>query len=155
MGRQFRAGITHRLPMLVLALMSALLAPIAASQSHEREVGTHLVRSNVVRSMFLDPGVARNYGIAPAPDRAILIVMVARSGTTPLQPVKAEVAAWIMRDAAPQPIPMHEMVVNDGVSYLGVFQFVPGEDVDLKVEAQPATTTDRVELQFRESMPQP
>jgi len=122
-------------------LLAALTGLAAHAQAHEARQGGYLLRSSTVSSQRIAPQTAARHGIAPAPGRALLNVVVLRtaSPSSAQATVAAEVSAS-RQDLAGvhQRIPMREVRANGYISYIGSYEFLPREVIDFTVTATPA-----------------
>jgi hypothetical protein len=138
----------------LLVLLAAVAMPVLA-QVHEESKGGYLVRSSTVKSTLIDPDAALSVGIAPAPDRAVLNVVVLGPGDRPIQErnMPAKVTVTMRRlTGKVEPVDMREVRVNNMVSYLGSYKFVPREILEFEIHAQPQGSTQDIRLAYSDRM---
>jgi hypothetical protein len=119
-----------------VAVVLCSLAWSATAQPREARRGDLVLRSSTIASTQLNPATASRHGIQPAANQAVLDVVLLR-GRQP-RPIPAEVTASSRsRAGVRQEIAMREVRENDRVSYIGTYEFLPSEEVDLEIEARP------------------
>lgn len=125
----------------------------AWAQSHEQRTGDYVLRSSVVASNLLPAEAARENGIEPAPNRAVLNAVVLREAGGRSVNVPAEITATAFDlNGRPRSIRMQAAVDNGMVSYIGTFDFLPREVLDFRVVASPASGGPTITLAYRDRM---
>lgn len=140
---------THFLPAMLLAA----LAFAAAAQPREARRGDLVLRSSTVASERIDAATAARHGIEPAANRAVLNVVLLRGPKR--QPVAAEVTASSRNLAGVrQEIGMKEVREGGRVSYVGSYEFLPKEVLDIEITAKPLRPDEArpLTLSYRERM---
>jgi Domain of unknown function (DUF4426) len=141
---------------LVPAMLLGGLACAAAAQPREVTRGDLVLRSSTVASERIDPATASRHGIEPSPNRAVLNVVLLRGPKR--EPVPAEVTA-LSRNLAGvrRDIELKEVRENERVSYVGSFEFLPKEVIDIEITARPVQPDQArpLTLSYRERMWQP
>lgn len=126
---------------------------VAQAQPHLVKDGDYTLRSNVVSSESIAEETARLHGIKPGQHTAVLNVMVLKNVDGAQWPVAANVSATrttlagVRRD-----IKLSEVEAQGRVTYMGSFDFVPREVLDLKIEARVDPASPALRLSFRERM---
>lgn len=137
--------------IMAAAVLLAAAQPSLA-QSHEVRRGDLTLRSSTVSSDRIDPATAKRHGIEPSARTAVLNVVLLRGSAR--ETVPAEVSA-IARSLAGvrQEIGMREVRENGRVSYLGTYDVLPREVIDLEVKAKPLQAArPTLVLRWRERM---
>lgn len=140
---------------LVLGLLLSFVAAGASAQSHEVQHGEVVLRSSTVASDRIDPATARQHGIEPSPDRAVLNVILLSAGPGSPKTLPARVSASTRNLAGVRnEIEMREVREKGRVSYIGSYAFAPREVLDFEVTALPAGAAGQapVTLRYRERM---
>ena len=134
------------------ALLLAALPALA--QPREVESGDFVLRSSTVSSTSISAETAREHGIQQGPDRAVLNVVLLQRGVAD-RTVPAEVRASRRNMAGvEQNIDMRPVRTGDWVSYMGTYEFLPGEVVIVRIEATPMLAMRApLVLQYRDRMP--
>lgn len=143
--------MTHLLRALAFASILGAAAPAPAlAQPYVAEAGPYTMRASVVPSQQLAAATAREHGVQTAADRGVLnVVVLERSEGGAPRPVPAEVdATRINLVGQPESIPMREMRVNDGISYLGTFEFSPLRTLRFAVRATPSGSGETLAVEF-------
>lgn len=139
-------------PALV-AIACALWMGAAQAQPHIAQEGAFTLRSSVVSSESIAEETAREHGIAPGPQTAVLNVLVLKEVDGTQMPVAANVSvtrttlAGVRRDIA-----LKEVKAEGRVSYLGSFDIVPSEVLDISVTARVDPSSPELRLSYRERM---
>jgi len=141
----------HLLPAALL-----LLAGAAEAQLHSIAAGDYVLRSTTVASDQIDAATAQRHGVVPAPDRAVVNVVVMRragDGVEATVPARVDVSMRTLSGISSK-IEMREVRENGGVSYLGSYQFLPREVIDFEIRAWPAGVAQApsLALDYRERM---
>jgi hypothetical protein len=157
----FESQITmlHQTKDLLRLLPSALmllLAGAAQAQSHATESGRYVLRSTTVASEQIDAAAAQRHGVVPAPDRAVVnVVLLRQAGAGADTTVSARVAVS-MRTASglSSDIEMREVRENGAISYLGSYQFLPRQMINFEISAAPTEDAKQqpLKLDYRERM---
>lgn len=144
-----------RFPAAMAALLALLIAcSAAAGERHEVREGDLVLRSNLMAYGDLDPATAARQDIPRGKNRAVLQVALVRA--TDGQSVRARVSASSRnQDGGRQKILVREMHQGPQTSYIGSFEFTPGQELEFVVEARPAEGKDKqvLSLAYRERMP--
>lgn len=138
----------------LLAFLAAAATPVLA-QVHEENKDGYLIRSSTVGSTQIDAESARQHGFVPAPDRAVLNVVVLGPGNGPIQErnMPAKVTVTMRRPSGKvEPVVMQEVKANNMVDYLGTYQFTPREIIEFEVHAQPQGTDLDIKLVYSDRM---
>lgn len=138
--------------ILAAAVLLAAAQPSLA-QSHEVRRGDFKLRSSTVSSERIDPATAARHGIEPSAGTAVLNVVLLRGSAR--ETVAAEVSATARSlSGVRQEIGLREVRENGRVSYLGSYDVLPREVVDLEVKAKPlqAQEPPTLVLRWRERM---
>lgn len=135
--------------VLLMASMNAW------SQAHESHGDAYTLRSTTVPSTAISASAARQHGIDPAANRAILNVMVHKKGDAAGGNVEAEVQATARNLAGQErAVAMRPAKAPNGqVSYIGTYEFASREVLDFRIRARPAGMQQPLELAYRERMP--
>ncbi len=145
-----------RFDIMLTTAALALIPVCARAQAHEERLGEFALRSSVVNSEALPPSTAQANGIERSPRRAVVNVIVTRSRVVPNKTIPADVHVRTTTLAGRRrDVPMHEVISNGAVSYLGVFDFLPREVRDFTVTATPEGTRRTLQLHFRERLWKP
>jgi hypothetical protein len=139
-------------PLAVGVLLSTLVLS-AAAQPLEVRRGDLVLRSSTVSSEQIASAAAARHGIEPASNRAVLNVVLMRGKEQ--QTVPAEVTASIRNLAGVrQSVDMREVRENERVSYIGTYEFLPREVVDVEIQARPLRPAKSrpLTLSYRERM---
>ena len=143
------------LPRFIAGLALAACAAASHAQSHEIRQGDHLLRSSTVASDRISAAAARQHGIEPAANRAVLNVLVLQRSGAVDTPVAAKVTASMQSLAGVRrDIALREVQENGRVSYIGSYEFLPREVIDFEVTALPggAQPASMLKLGYREQM---
>lgn len=144
--------VTRR-AMGLTALSCAAWSAVALAQPHAVQHGLFTLRSSVVNSQSISPESAREHGIEPSEDRAVLNVVLLRDVDGVSWPIRAAVSATRTTLAGVQrDIELRPVSDQGRVSYVGTFEFVPREVLDFKVTARIDPASPLLELSFRERM---
>lgn len=145
----------YRASQFALAVSACLIAGLAqATERHEVREGDFVLRSKLVAAGELDPATAQRHDIPRGTNRAVLNVALVRA--TDASPVRAVVTASSRSATGErQKILVREVDQKAGPSYMGSFEFPPGQELEFVVEARPAEKKDGklLSLTFRERMP--
>jgi hypothetical protein len=139
--------------LLIVAFLLSLVAAAAAAQPREVRRGDLVLRSSTASSERIDPETASRHGIDPAPNRAVLNVVLMRGKNR--QTIPAEVTASSRNLAGVRrKIDMLEVRENERVSYIGTYEFLPREVVDINIRAKPLRPVKSrpLTLRYRERM---
>jgi hypothetical protein len=138
---------------LPLGLALALTAPAVLAQPHEYTRGDYTLRSSVVASTAVSEVTAREHGIVPAANRAILNVTLQRASPKAWNPVPAEVTVHL-RDTrgVARRLQVREVRAGGGVSYLSDFEYAPAEVLEFEIIATPVDGGRPLELRFRDRL---
>lgn len=142
--------------LLRAAVFSAAACAVvsANAQPHAETFGPYTIRSTVVSSERIAEETARNHGIEPSPDTAVLNVVLLKDKHDTRWPVRASVQAQRSSLAGVvREIEMREVANRGRVSYVGTFDFVPREVVDIAVTVVPEAGGPPMTLSYRERMP--
>lgn len=135
------------------AMLLAAAAFAAEAQPREARRGDLVLRSSTVASERIDAATAARHGIRPAANRAVLNVVLLRGPKR--EPVAAEVTALARNLAGVrQKIEMREVRENRRVSYVGSYEFLPKEVLDIEITAKPLRPEEArpLTLSYRERM---
>lgn len=138
---------------LRLAAGAAFVLPAwqAWAQDHEQAFDRYVLRSNVVSSLSIPESSAAIHGIRRAADQAILNVTVLKKNGQSMQTVPAKVKAHAISLAgSKRDIDLKETKSGDWVSYTGTFSFAPREVLDFKIVAEPAGSSQALEMGYRD-----
>jgi hypothetical protein len=142
------------LRLLPAALL--LLAGASQAQSHSTESGSYVLRSTTVASEQIDAASTQRHGVVPAPDRAVVNVVLLRrdgSGVDATVPARVTVS---MRTASgfSSDIEMREVRENGAISYLGSYKFLPRQMINFEISAAPTADAQQrpLTLDYRERM---
>ena len=151
----FSRARRHGLGRAGLALLLALtLVPgLSMAQAHEQREGGYTLRSSTVPSRSFDAATARNHGIEPAADRAVLNVTLMKDGAAGADNVRAQVRASVQElSGRRRAVEMRPIVANGRVSYLGAFDFLPRQVLRFEVVATPEPEGRPITLNFEETL---
>lgn len=139
----------------VLAMLLAGMALAAAAQPREVSRGDLVLRSSAVASERIDPAAAARHGIEPSPTRAVLDVVLLRG------PQRETIAAQITASSrnlagVRRQIDLKEVRENERVSYVGSYEFLPKEAIEIEITATPLRPEQSrpLKLSYRERMGQ-
>ena len=138
------------------AMVLACAACAVAAQPREVSRGDLVLRSSTVASERIDPATASRHGIEPAPNRAVLNVVLLRGPKR--EAIAADVTALTRTLAGVRrEIALKEVRENDRVSYVGSYEFLPKEVIDVEITARPLQPDQSrpLTLSYRERMWQP
>lgn len=138
----------------LLWFLAAGATPVLA-QVHEVRQGQYLVRSSTVGSTQIDAATASRHGIKPAPDRALLnvVVLLPGDGRHQERNVPAKVSVTMRRPTGNvEPVEMREVRENSMVNYLGTYRFAPREIIHFEVHAQPQGSAEDIKLVYSDRM---
>lgn len=145
----------YRAPHLAVAVAAWLVAGLApAAERHEVREGDLVLGSRLMASGELDPATAQRHDIPGGKNRAVLNVALVR--TADGSRLRAVVTASSRSAAGErQKILLREVDQKAGPSYMGSFEFTPGQELEFVVEARPAEQrgSKLLSLNFRERMP--
>lgn len=137
---------------IVAAAFLLALAPPSLAQTHEVRAGDLTLRSSTVSSDRIDPATAARHGIEPSPRTAVLNVVVLRGSARETVPAEVSATARSLSGVR-QEIGMREVRENGRISYLGSYDVLPREVMDLEVKARPlAENPPALVLRYRERM---
>lgn len=141
------------IPTAIVAIACTLWMGVAQAQPHMAQEGAFTLRSTVVNSESIAEETARAQGITPGPQTAVLNVVVLKNVDGTQWPVEADVSvtrttmAGVRRNIALQAVK-----AEGRVSYLGSFDVVPREVLDIEVTARVDADTPELRLNYRERM---
>lgn len=145
----------YRAAQFALAVSACLIAGLAlATERHEVRAGDLVLRSKLMAAGELDPATAQRHDIPRGKNRAVLNVALVRASDA--SPVRAVVTASSRSAAGErQKILVREVKRGAETSYMGSFEFPPGQELEFVVEARPAEKADGklLSMTFRERMP--
>lgn len=145
----------YRAPRLTTAASALLVACAAlAAERHEIREGDLVLRSKLVAYGELDPAIAQRHDIPGGGNRAVLNVALVRA--TDGRNVRAFVSASSRGPAGErQKILLRDVKQGAEATYIGSFDFTPGQELEFVVEARPAERMEGklLSLTFRERMP--
>lgn len=146
--------LTRVLPGALLIAALCLPSMPAKAQSHTEQFGPYTVRSSSVSSQTLAPSSAREHGIEPAPDLAVLNVLVQHTDEQGhVRTVPADVKAQTRTlTGVTRDVPLKESSVNGYITYTGTYTFLPRQVIDLMITAQPRGTHQVLNTTYRERM---
>lgn len=151
-----RGGRITRLMLLqsgLVALGLSVAAPELQAQAHEVRQGPYVLRSSAVATQHFDAATARNHGIEPAPNRAVLNVTVLQERGGVPHNARGEVSATASDLAGrKRAITMRPVSGNDRVSYIGAFEFLPREVLRMEIVATPEGSGRSLTLSYEERM---
>ncbi len=137
---------TWHLPRVLLVLL-ALLSGHLAQAEQSIEFGDYTVHFIAVNSTFLEPDIARQYGITRGERQAFLNISVLRKlDDDKTEAVRARLTG-VKRTLLGQRDPIRFMEVHEGqaIYYIGPFEFSNAEqihfDVDIQVEGEARSHT--------------
>ena len=137
----------------VLICAVASLALTAHAQSHQKSAGGYTLRSSAVATGSVPASSLADQGIKPAPNRALLNVVVLKNGKKPRPTVPAEVEAQVRTlSGSRRAIEMKEVKANNRVSYVGVIDHAARETLDFEIRATPQGAQKPVVLHYRDRM---
>ena len=149
---------TFRTVITTAALASAVLglafaAPPAAAQVHTQESGDLVVRASTSSAANLPDKMRQEHGIPTDPNTAVLNVTVQRKSNGAMRnvPARLEVRARNLYGVETS-VSMKETAINDFVSYMGTYSFLPREVLDFRVVAYPAGAAQPITLEFRDRL---
>jgi hypothetical protein len=146
---------TKDLLRLLLATL-LLLAGVAQAQSHATESGRYVLRSTTVASEQIGAAAAQRHGVVPAPDRAVVNVVLLRRAIVGADITVSARVAVSTRTAADfnSDIEMLEVRQNGAISYLGSYQFLPRQMINFEISAAPTEDAQQrpLKLDHRERM---
>lgn len=144
----------HRIAgsILAAAVLLAAAQPSMA-QSHEVRRGDFTLRSSTVSSERIDPATAARHGIEPSAGTAVLNVVLLQGNARETVPAEVSATARSLSGVR-QEIGLREVRENGRVTYLGSYDVLPREVVDLEVKAKPlqADKPQTLVLRWRERM---
>ena len=149
-----RSSTSNLAPGSILAAAFLLtLALPSLAQTHEVRAGDLTLRSSTVSSERIDPATAARHGIEPAPGTAVLNVVVLRGSAGETVPAEVSATARSLAGVR-QEIGLREVRENGRISYLGSYDVLPREVIDLEVKARPlqAENSRALVLRWRERM---
>lgn len=152
-ARHTAAGWRRAQLRILMCVAMAAFTSAAVAQPHETSRGDLVLRASTVASASLNPATAAQHGIEVSPRRSVLNVVVMRGAAR--KTVAAEVTATSRTLAGlSQDIRMDRVLANGYVSYIGSYDFLPGEVVDFKIRARPLQPVKGrpLSLSFRERM---
>lgn len=139
-------------PLAVLLLSLSLAGP-AWSQAHTQRFGSYTLQSSSVNSEALSAETAREHGIEPAPDRAVLNVVVLKDEQGASRTVPARVQARVTSLAgAIEEVPMRETRAQGRVAYTGTYTILPRQVLDISVTARLEGSGEALKMSYRERM---
>ncbi|WP_332743008.1 DUF4426 domain-containing protein [Hydrogenophaga sp.] len=144
--------VTRRTPA-VAVLACTVWSAVALAQPHAVRHGLFTLSSSVVNTQSISAETARQHGIEPSEQRAVLNVVVFRDVDGVQWPIRAAVSATrttllgVQRD-----VELRQVEDQGRVSYVGTFEFVPREVLDFSVTARIDPASPLLELSFRERM---
>jgi len=138
----------------VLASWAALAAAPAAAQPHELTEGGYVLRSSAVPSLALSPAIAQSHGVVPRAGTGVLDVSVYRSGRAAWNPLPAQVQASVTDlTGVKQAIEMKPAPAEGGyISYYGVFDYLPNQEVEFVVTARPQGSERELTLRYHDTV---
>ena len=137
----------------VALVLSLGWAQLAWAQAHETRSGPFVLRSSAVASESVSASSAKANGIDPAPTRAILNVVLEETTGRGRTNMRATIEASAVDLAGiRRPIEMRRAFDNGRVSYIGTFDFLPGEVLDFRIVATPEAGGDPITLTYRDRM---
>ncbi|MEO8654933.1 MAG: DUF4426 domain-containing protein [Ramlibacter sp.] len=141
---------------VVQAMLLAGIACGAAAQPREVTRGDLVLRSSTVSSERIDPATASRHGIEPSPNRAVLNVVVLRGRKRETIPADVTAASRSLTGVRRR-IDLKEVRENGRVSYVGSYEFLPKEVLDIEITAKPLRPDQSrpLKLSYRERMGQP
>lgn len=154
----FRQRPGARRAFCAMLLAAAACASPAAQgpqqkQSHEKSADGYTLRSSVAATASLPASSLADQGIEPAPHRALLNVVVLKSGQKPRRTVPAEVEAHVRTlSGSRRAIEMKEVKANDRVSYVGVVDHAAREVLNFEIRARPEGTQKAIVLRYQDRM---
>lgn len=120
-------------------LLFLLLATSSAARAETTECGDHTVHHIAVNSTFIQPDIARQYGIVRASRNAFLNISVlhrdADGDTTPVTATLSGSRSNLMQQS--NLIDFREVREGEAIYYIGEFQFSNAELLRFRVELQP------------------
>lgn len=132
-----RSSTSSLAPAGVLAAAALLaFAPPSLGQTHEVRRGELTLRSSTVSSDRIDPATAARHGIEPSARTAVLNVVLLRGNARETVPAEVSATARSLAGVR-QEIGLREVRENGRVSYLGSYDVLPREVIDLEVKAKP------------------
>lgn len=145
---------TSRPGMFLIVLAVALfLGPPDLAEGGQAPSQTHQLRVNIAMARSISPATAQRYGIDQGLRNALVDVVVVRpSGGNETVPATVDVLASNLAGQASH-VKMRAMSEAGRVSYLGVYQFAPGEVVDFDVVARPENSSETLRARVREHFP--
>ncbi len=135
-----------RATALLLALMSAAL-PLAASAQQSERFGDYEVHYSAVPTALLNTEVAQGYGILRSRTKALMMVTILHQGESVTGAVDVSARE---NDDPPREIPMRRVRDGGWVSYVGTFDFEPGQGLNFVITANPHGTAGPFQLAFRQ-----
>lgn len=136
------------LTALALAAISSL--PVAAGQ---KTVGDYEFHYSVFNSMFVQPEVAKHYGIVRARDNAVLNVAVRKKladGSTKAQ--RAMVSGSSSDLVRRYDLKFKEVEEQDAIYYLAQFRHGKKETRDFRLQIQPDPNAAPYRLEFNDEL---
>lgn len=149
-----RSSISSLAPAGVLAAAALLaFAPPSLGQPYEVRRGDLTLRSSTVSSERIDPATAARHGIEPSARTSVLNVVLLRGNARETVPAEVSATARSLAGVR-QEIGMREVRENGRVSYIGSYDVLPREVIDLEVKAKPlqAEQPPTLVLRWRERM---
>jgi hypothetical protein len=139
---------------LLLAGLCAV-APPASAQAHVQTQGDYVMRVSTVSAANLPSAMLQEYGISSSANTAVLNVTVQQQAVGGPRNVPAQVQVQARNLLGVETsVDMRNVVANDFVSYLGVYNFLPREVLDFYVSAHPEGAAQPITLQFRDRLGQ-
>jgi len=145
--------MNHRLRSTLASIAMLLLLPLAAWGGQSVSHGNYVIHYNAIRSTFLTPDTAREYGISRSRNRAMLNISVQeKTGTGPetiAVPAKVHATATNLSGQM-KGISMREIRDGNAIYYIGEVGVNDQEILDFNVEVTPQKQSNPYVVKFRE-----
>ena len=144
-----------RIATALFALLTSTPAAIDSVYAEQSEdIGDFVIHYEVMNTDFMDPRVARLYGIKAAKSMAMLNVTVLKKhmGLTSL-PTQAKInAATVASDNQTRPLAMREIMDGGAIYYIGQFPVAGPDPMRFQLEVTPYGGPEHT-LSFQKSIP--
>lgn len=133
-------------------LMLLLLAPLAAQAQNSQDFGNYVVYYNAFTTDFLQPAIAKTYGITRSKHRAMVNLSIQKKvmGTSG-EPVTAKiegVAANLTGQL--KTLTLREIRDGNAIYYIGEFPVANLETLDFTLRVKPVGSSQHFSVKFRQ-----
>lgn len=136
---------------ILLQCLALALFPVGLS-AHADQVqsfGDYSVRYSAFNSSFLQPEVAKAYGLSRSRNRGVLMVTVQRDDEAVPARTRALVDDVVGRS---QVVNLREVRAGESIYYVGGFSIIDGEMLRFTVDVFPEGTPQDFTVQFRQQL---